>query len=392
MSSSTEDSPDEGEGEFSVAELGIPEYKPVVTSLPRAFEPWHRPRKQFVRKSQWVACLKDIYDGRDPADRVNYLGLPGTDLLDLRAFYEAVCVPQRRVLRFLGFHYGASPGSNETVSLDISLQEVKLRELVHESSRVLHDDINMIGSGDSRAFQEARRSAPYDVINLDLTVGVAKDPPKSLDSVYNTLNKIMAMQQRLEPWLLFVTGQVGRDVFDVEAARVLQGLFLSALQCPGFPEACIPCFEADDLESLDVDSCSDSDYFYCMAIGFCIWVFRLAQMGGAKRVNLRAAFYYYQVYPQGPRPDMISMAIRFRPDIAATPDPSGLAMGDENHISQCETSVQFATKMANAVDVDHKLAGDSELREKLIDESAQLLLEAGYDEGGYRQWVAQFSS
>lgn len=88
MSSQDSNSQEGDEDEFSVAELGIPEYKPVGERPPRAFEAWHRPRKQFVRRSQWVATLRDIYVDRDPAERINYLGLPGTDLLDLRVLYE----------------------------------------------------------------------------------------------------------------------------------------------------------------------------------------------------------------------------------------------------------------------------------------------------------------
>jgi hypothetical protein len=387
------DNPQEGgEDEFSIADLGRPKYEqPVVERPPRKPEPWHRPRKQFVRKSQWAACLQDIYNGRDPVDPVNYLGLPGTDLLDLRVFYEAVCLPQRRVLRFLGFHDGIGSGSSEAVSLDVSIQQVKLRELVHEGSKVLSDNINRIGSGRSLAFQEARRTAPYDVINLDFTVGYARDEPRGLDSMYNALNRIMAMQQLLTPWLLLITGLIGRDVFNPEAARVLHGLFLEALNCEGFPEACSSYFETVDLESLDINTCSDRDYFYAMAIGFCIWVFGLAQVNGAGRVNLRATFYY-QVNPEGPCPDLVSMAIRFWPHVVANPDPSGLATGDRRRQGNCEASLQFARKFVNAVDVDQKLQDDNALREQLIDETAQLLVEAGYDEGDYRAFVAQFTS
>jgi hypothetical protein len=381
----------EDESEFSVADLGIPEYKPIADRPSRKFESWHRPRKQFVRRSQWASCLRDIYAGRDPADRVNYLGLPGTDLLDLRVFYESVCVPQQRVLRFLGFHNGINPGSPETLSLEVSLQQVKLRGLVHEGSKVLHDDINKIGTGDSVAFQEAKRTAPYDVINLDFCSGFASDEPQGLDSIYSTLNQIMAMQRRLEPWLLLITGLVGRDVFDQQAAHRLLQLFLAARECEGFSEACSVYFETRDLDLLDIDSCSDNDYFYAMAIGFCIWVFDRAQALAANRVSLRAAFYY-QVNLDGPRPDMVSMAIRFRPYVVAAPDPAGLAAGESRPLNPCEAAVQFATKFANAVDVDERLKGHEGLRNELVNESAQLLLEAGYDEEEYRQWVAQFSS
>ncbi len=381
--------PEDGEDEFSAADLGITEYKRVAERR-REFAPWHRPRKQFVRKSQWVACLRDIYADRDPGDHINYLGLPGTDLLDLRIFHEEICVPQNRMLRFLGFHQGINPSSPEAVSLEVSLQEVKLRDLVHESSKVVHDDINKIGSGNSLAFQEARRTATYDVINFDFTVGFARDMPGGLDSMYNALNRIMAMQQRLEPWLLLITGLIGREVFNPAAAGKLHELFLGTLECEGFREACSSCFESSDLDSLDIDSCSDADYFYAMAIGFCVWVFLLAQGGGTRRVSLRAAFYY-QHSPDGPRPDLLSMAIRFKPDIVATTDPSGLAVADRNRVSRCEASLQFAAKLCNAVNVDQRLE-DTTLKDQLIDESVRLLLQAGYDETEYRRWVAQFTS
>jgi hypothetical protein len=392
MPESSDDSFGENEeAAFNVADLGISQYKRLAERPRREFAPWHRPRKQFVRKSQWVACVRDIYASRDAEDRINYLGLPGTDLLDLRLFYEEICVPQNRKLRFLGFHRGINPGSSEALTLDVALQEVKLRELVHEGSKVLHDDIRKIGSRNSMAYKEARKAAPYDVINLDFTAGFARDAPGSLDSMYRALSLIIGMQQRLDPWLLLLTGQIGRDVFDAAAAERLSDNFLEVLDCEGFVRACAPYFESDEIEALDINTCSDSDYFYCMAIGFSMWIFRLAQAGVPRRVSLRAAFYY-QNNPDGPQPDMLSIAIRFRPHVAAAPDPSGLSISEDDLLDQCETSVQFADKFHRAVNVDQRVQNDSALRGKLVDETARLLLDAGYDEAHYREWVAQFMS
>ena len=377
---------------FSAAQLiGRARYEPLAERPPRDLQPWHRPRKQFVRRSQWVACVRDLFNERDPADRLNYLGLPGTDLLDLRLLHESICVPQNRSLRFLGFHTGINPGSPEAVSLDVSLQQVKLRDLVHEASQVLHDDFRMIGSGDSRAFQEARRGAPYDVINLDLCSSFATEAPQSLDSLYNALNRVMAMQQRLQPWLLLITSRVSRDVLNGDAAKVLYELFKGALECPDFPMICGHYFDAEDLSSLDIESCTDHDFFLVMAMGFCVWIFRLAQRGQPLGVNVRAAFYY-QVNAEVFWADMLSMAIRFTPNVVALPDPSGLAVEDESNVDECAAAVQFANRFGNAVDVDERLRGDGRLRLEMIEESARLLVEAGYDEAEYRRWVEQYQS
>jgi len=84
------------------------------------------------------------------------------------------------------------------------------------------------------------------------------------------------------------------------------------------------------------------------------------------------------------------MAIRFKPHVVAATDPSGLAVADRNRVNRCEASLQFARKLCSAVDVDQRLEDDVALRNGLIDESARLLVEAGYDEADYRQWVVQF--
>ena len=49
---------------------------------PKEFKPWHKPRKQFVRRKQWSALLQGLYETREPEDPLRYLGLPGTDLID----------------------------------------------------------------------------------------------------------------------------------------------------------------------------------------------------------------------------------------------------------------------------------------------------------------------
>ena len=83
--------------------FGDAEYLPSQ-AVAKAYKPWHRPRKQFVRREQWSALLRRLYDEREPGDAVRYLGLPGTDLIDLRYLYEEVCRANERPLRFLGFN------------------------------------------------------------------------------------------------------------------------------------------------------------------------------------------------------------------------------------------------------------------------------------------------
>ena len=70
----------------------------------REFSSWHKPRKQWIRKYQWLHEIGILLKGikfRD--DRpLKYLSLPGDDLLDVRVLHE-LCVRQKLSLRYLGF-------------------------------------------------------------------------------------------------------------------------------------------------------------------------------------------------------------------------------------------------------------------------------------------------
>ena len=67
------------------AEYGSRRLETPSIQRAREFLPWHRPRKQFVRR-MWKGCLEDILKQREPDSEISYLGLPGADLLDLRFF------------------------------------------------------------------------------------------------------------------------------------------------------------------------------------------------------------------------------------------------------------------------------------------------------------------
>jgi hypothetical protein len=376
--------------EFSAADLGRPIYEGVSARPAKVFQPWHRPRKHYVRKFQWLRCVQDIYQDRDPADRVTFLGLPGSDLLFLRLLHSAICEPQNRTLRFLGFHSGATPGSSEAITLAVSVQQLKLRALVHEDSQVLPDDIRKLGSRESMASQEARKFAPFDVINIDLCASIAADKPLSVNSLYTTINRLVGMQRTTRQWLLLVTSRFDRQTLDKEAAARLLTEVIRARECDGFDAACLECFE-QDITELELEKCSERDYFRLMAVGFCQWVFRIAQEHSPQYVKVRMA-YCYQVLPSSAGPDMMSMAIRFTPVYVAAEDPSGLAQADTPAVDDCEAAVDFVKKVSGAKDVDYRLGEKLEMRMGLMEEQGRLLEEAGYDYDEYIAWAEGFPS
>ena len=134
----------------------------------KEFKPWHKPRKQFVRRKQWSALLRRLYKDRDPEDPLRYLGLPGTDLIDLRYLHDQFCRDNNRQLCFLGFNMEARPDSPAEIELNISLDEVSRLPNVDKQSAVLADDFRLVGNENSLAWSRTRQLGPFDVVNIDL--------------------------------------------------------------------------------------------------------------------------------------------------------------------------------------------------------------------------------
>ena len=120
----------------------------------KTFLPWHKPRKQFVRSHQWCEQINSLLRVMQPEGKaLKYLGLPGTDLLDLRYFHARVCEPQNIGLRFLGFNSSANPDSDAQTELNIALDEVRKLSKIDPLSDVIPDDFCLVANEKSMAWR-----------------------------------------------------------------------------------------------------------------------------------------------------------------------------------------------------------------------------------------------
>ena len=160
--------------DFASGIFGDSEYV-LPQAEPKQFKPWHKPRKQFVRREQLSALLLRLYEKRESRDPLRYLGLPGTDLIDLRYLHERLCRANDRPLRFLGFNTEAQPGNPAHVQLSVSLDEVRRLPNVDTQSEVIHDDFRRIGNPNSIAWSRTLQHGPFDVVRWTQDFGqVAK--------------------------------------------------------------------------------------------------------------------------------------------------------------------------------------------------------------------------
>ncbi|WP_419925744.1 PP_RS20740 family protein [Candidatus Poriferisocius sp.] len=360
------------------------EYSPTQPEL-KEFKPWHKPRKQFVRRKQLSKLLRRIYRQREPSAPLRYLGLPGTDLIDLRYLHEELCRADNRPLRFLGFNTEAQPGNPAHIELSVSLDEVRRLPDVDPLSEVIHTDFRQIGNEESIAWSRVQKLGPFDVINIDLCDGLASDPPQNDASIYHALSRVMALQARNHtPWLLFIATRIGRGEFDADAEETLIRRFRKNVsECEGFADACNRILQSD-ASSIDPATCSPTDLLHLMTVAIGKWLSAMMQVQGTSRLEL-ASVHGYQVNPDSPCEDLVSLALRFQPVIKASPDPLSPAPPDP--LDECEIAKSILRRSTNRINVDEVLYDDRKLHDELIGETQELLAKARYDVTGYRSWL-----
>ena len=352
---------------------------------PQEFKPWHKPRKQFVRRKQLSALLLRLYESRETEAPLRYLGLPGTDLIDLRYLHEQLCRPTDRSLRFLGFNTEAQPGNSAHVQLSVSLDEVRRLPNVDAQSAVIHDDFRRIGNPDSIAWNRTQQLGPFDVVNIDLCDGLASDPPQNDESVYKALDQLMAFQARnSNPWLLLIATRIGRGMFDEDAEQRLICHFRKNVDhCDGFAAECYRLLESD-VASIDPATCSEADLVNLMTVAIGKWLSALVKAHAPSRVEL-ASVQAYRINPAAAQEDMVSLALRVEPVIAALPD--ALSPAPPISEDECKTAMAILRRSANRLNVDTILEQQRDLREELTRETERLLVKARYEKESYREWL-----
>lgn len=374
-----------GENDELVAGIfGTLDYDPTELER-REFKPWHRPRKQFVRREQWAEQVKRLYADRPIEEPLRYLGLPGTDLIDLRYLYEQICRPDGRPLIFLGFNSEAQPRSPARRELDISLYEVRRLPNVEQQSDVIQDDFRRISDETSIAWKRARTLGPFDVVNIDLCDGLASDSPTIHQSIYNALSQVTALQAHsLTPWLLLITTRIGPNTFDPDAeAAILQCFHDNICTCDGFAEECQQLLGLD-VETIDASACADADYLKLMIVALGKWLAKLVQASRTSQVVL-ASTLGYRVVESAPCEDLVSIALRCDPIIARPED--ALSPSPPQPFDECKTAKRIVRRTANRKDVDSLLEADSDMHETLVVEMEDLLTAARYGAARYRPWL-----
>lgn len=372
--------------------------RPTVEEPPqRVFKPWHRPRKQWIRRYQWHDGLLDmVRDTHFPDDSriVRYLSLPGEDLLDVRVLREA-CEQAGADLRFTGLN-SVRRNSADDIQLNIAESEVRGLPRIHSGSTILRERFESIANDGSLAHDAVRRSGPFHAVNIDLCDHIAlRAAGERQPTILDALAEVIRLQLRhaRHPWLLFVTTRVSPERID---ARNLGALVQAVRDNVGgsaeFGErtAALLDTEADRLQAaLDDPANLDPQRFMNLfALGFGKWLLRFLGEGCSVRM-LPSCFY--SVQPG--RPDMLSLGFRcdaVQPAAVDRYNMVGGADADGGAAAEIDHAMRLLEATGGMFDLDDRLERDAQLAESVTLEAADLLRSAHYDVDGmpgYRGWL-----
>ena len=377
----------------------VPEPIPLVS-----FAPWHLPRKQWVRKYQWRFGTKRLLRELQLGDRpLRYLGLPGTELLDLEVL-AGFCAEKGLKFRYLGFNSGAqSPGQQTTQRLAEDL--LKSMEPVEAASIVATDDIIAVASKTSLAYNRLRGYESFDVINLDLCDVFTTRQGRSVHAAVKNIVEFQ-INGRTQPWLLFVTTAIDRDAVAPDDIAQYGGRFDENLnRCKDFREL------ASTIVGQQVNAPGSGTSAFANANGIRFgkllsvsigkWLASLLQQPVTWKVEMKSCVCYRRGMPNMrvdtppvPEPELFSLVFKIARSRQVLSDPSGLAGAqapaqppDWNEIERL-MALQMARKAQQAIDLDLYLQDRPDEYRQLTEETGALLAFRSYDIDAYRQFAA----
>jgi hypothetical protein len=366
--------------------------EPVVHQE-RAPEPWHKPRKHWIRQEQWGVLVENfVKDKRLALDGrpFRYLTLPGRYLLDIRVLHT-ICEKHGVNLRFLGFDSSRRSDSE----LDLSMDEVRHLSNIDKFSKVIPDKFEAIAQPRSMAYKAAEEFNGFDAINLDLCGSVADQEAGASNSVLTALGAIIELQtnRRTEPWLLFLTTRADQGTVVPSVMKKLLDVLHENIQKHAAFRDQISSLNAFDLSAFPVVGSrvplsDDLGFVRAFGIGFAKWILKLSWEGWDVDMTKNA---YYRVSREVP--DMLSLAFQFNRKKISLEDSTGItgALPEKQKRKDSQVAAvsaderyerlanRFIGKMVNAVDIDEKLYNEEDLRERIIEANAKLLSMARFD-------------
>jgi hypothetical protein len=401
---------------------GIVPDDPRHIELKRRFAPWHKVRKEFVRKEQWNKFILRYIDrflkhnlqaadgenewggsssGADIPNDVqisgplNCLVIPGDDLLDIRSLHrdtESV----NCYIRYLGFNAGQD-SNNERTRVHVAHNDVTSSKRVSQNSRVLGDSFQRVASKKSQAWQYIKEFGPFHIVNLDLCDSLFPNTAGDLKSYFDALHSLVdfQMRQMSSPWMMFITTEVAPNEVDLgQLDKLCEPTKQNVQNSKDFAEALTRLIPADAFGSessseIDISELTSRQVIdlFGVALGKALLGF-----GSTAEPKWKVRMLGSHIYDINPDKEvsMLSLAFHFDPVTAPPQDGTGISsveLRDATVFDEFKLATKLVSSVEKITDIDKLLLQDPELYAQMRDSSADLLALAGYDRNAYLQWV-----
>ena len=344
-------------------------------------QPWHRPRKQFIREHQWAHFVRRLITKQlgqpglqlpHESPEVRYLTLPGIDYLDARLIGE-LCNELGCELTATGFLAGDE--RNPHIARANMREDALIKSgYITDRSYTLPRPFEELADLNGQAFQQIKRRGPFHVVNVDACGSVAPPTADHARRLIDAIHRVLAFQftYKSGPWLLFLTTDAQPESVAPETVRDLWATVESNASDDGdFRDEVLSIFGISgdhDVASVRHSvSKAGQEFLKVFSLGFGKWALHLARKMH-RRMKAHSA-YCYSTTPEGDAtPTMACLAFEFRPQSPVDPDPFGVArtgqQAGQEADGQPSDSLRVAMKVGEMDNLDLKMQNQP-LREQM---------------------------
>ncbi len=361
-------------------------------------QPWHRPRKQYVREKQWQYYTRHLIRVLKKRNALkggilNYFSFPGIDHFDVEVIGEVVTNAGLK-LETLGFLSEAEKAPVKARS-QVRLESLIKKDLIEDTSATVPYRIQDIVPVTGQAYREVERRAPFHIINIDACGSIAPPSAQHSDRIITALHHLVGLQlnQMRHPWLLFVTTDVRLDTLSCEVRSRLEDVIKrNAENSENFKQGAINCLgdaNVDDLE--DAINCAKDPLRFqsLFSLGFSKWLLHNAQVEKWDVECLR--FYGYSTSQDARQISMPCLAYEFKPrpidyndQIRIVESPTPRPVKETDYSMRAIESTQ---KMKN---IDCLFAKKPEMGVEYAKKQRDLLTNAGYQAATLKEFDSEY--
>ena len=359
-------------------------------------KPWHRPRKQFIRERQWVKCAEFLFENLTDRNarsiqsgKISYLTLPGVDYFDVEVL-AGLAKKHGLDLEVLGFLAEADKEPAKARSQFRADSLIK-KGLITDGSMTYPYRFEDLSSKRSQAYLEAKRRAPFSVINVDACGSIARPNAGQAGRIIDALFRLLEIQFNYsrERWLLFLTSDVREDSLSRNVInRLDDAIIRNAKESRDFRSGVMDGLGNAGEELEDVLSKAEGNperFLAKFSLGVAKWLIHNAD-NVMWDVKCRPFFCYSTREFGAQDPSMPCLAFEFRPREIFMRDVVGAsALPNDNKSSRPSVagvtqkySMEALGQATKMKDVDVLFADDGNLAREFATKQRRLLEGAGY--------------